>query len=44
MFQLLLRNGADPWVDGPCFRSQHEGTGTDGDSIQTALEDALRSG
>lgn len=44
MIQLLLRNGADPWVDGPRFRPQHEGTGTDGDSIQTALEDAVCSG
>ncbi|KAL3608673.1 hypothetical protein FPOAC2_03679 [Fusarium poae] len=42
IIQLLLRSVTG--VDGPCFVPQRETTGTDGVSIQTALEHAVRSG
>ncbi|UZP36407.1 hypothetical protein NXS19_004223 [Fusarium pseudograminearum] len=44
MIQLLLRYRADPSIDGPRSPPQRQGIGTDGPSIQNALEDAVRSG
>ncbi|KAH7003119.1 ankyrin repeat-containing domain protein [Fusarium venenatum] len=44
IIQLLLRHGADPCVGGPGFLPQRRVIGTNSDSIQTALEDAVRSG